>query len=363
MKKTVFSRNRILTILTVAAFATVLSGCSLNKPRSFVPAADGSNYISYSERAVPENQMSSTAAATERRFNFWQSLSVPTQFNRIRDTWFIVDCYHNQILFNDAPDAQYIALTDWQVVNSDITQGHTIAGDGEIFLADDTENNRVLVFERIVDKFITTQTYWNTGIRPHCTVYDEDTATWYVWSSMTGELFLFRRAAGTTDVYLTEQHTIEKLKGIYIRSFTIDRGRIYFVSGMPSSDNPDYKPAILCCDLKTLEIVKEYPVPDEIAGMAQIVHSGKNDWFITVSTDAAGDQGAAALLRTDDPSHLADGGYTDVFAEYFGGNGTPYNLSQVDQYWYLTVHVSEGPCIWRFELDDAGGITNVVSLF
>ncbi len=341
--------------------AALLSGCGEAKP--FVPAADGSNYINFDKRLVLDNELSSTAAQTERRFNFWQSLSVPTLMTRIKDTWFIVDCYHNQIIFNDAPDAQYISLTDWQVVNSDITQAHTIAGDGETFLIDDTENARVLVLTRVADKFINTQTYWNVGSRPHYAVYDEKTDTFYVWSSLTGELYLFRKARKTHDVYLTEIRSIERLRGIYIRSFTIEDNRIWFVSGVPSQDNPSYRPAILCCDLDTLEVLAEYPVPDSIAGMTQLFHARPDLWFVSVSTDAEGNQDAAALLKTDSPDSLSKGSFEDIYPRSFIGGGTPYYISQVDDYYYLTEHRLEDHAIWRFQIDEDGEPTDVVTLY
>lgn len=51
------------------------------------------------------------------------------------------------------------AVNEWDVMTDEISQGHTIASDGEVYLADDTENHRILVFEKEDGKFLHTQTF------------------------------------------------------------------------------------------------------------------------------------------------------------------------------------------------------------
>lgn len=77
--------------------------------------------------------------------NPYSSLSVPTQINKIGEDYFLVDCYHNQILTSTSMDTP---LEEWYVVTDQINRGHTIAGDGTVYLADDTENHRILIFEK-----------------------------------------------------------------------------------------------------------------------------------------------------------------------------------------------------------------------
>ncbi len=367
---------RVLPALLLAA--VLLVGCgatkdpdlppaeglhSSRKALPFEPAADGSNYLEPVYRNLPVEEMEEAAAALTPAQNVWPMLSVPTWVTRVGETWFIVDCYHNQIIYNDRPDALYTPLNDWLVMTADATQCHTLASDGEIYLADDTENNRVLVFERTDRKFINTQIFWNVGDRPHYTVYDRDTDTWYVLSSRTGELHLFRRAQGTNDIYKTEIRSIDRLKGIYIRSFTIAGDRIYFVSGVPAEENADYTPAIYCCSLDTLEILAEYPVPDEFAGMTQLVPVDGKYWLISVSTDIAGNQDTATLLRADHLSDLEKGVFTDIYGTYFAGGGTPYYISRVDDRWFLTEHRLEDHTIWSFKPGRSGEITEIEALY
>ena len=362
----------LLALLAVALLAGCAGADDPDCPREtvadrstvapFEPAADGSNYREPAVRNLSEEERKAAASQGSPE-NFWESLDVPTCIARIDGTWFLADCYHNQILWNDAEDAPERPLTDWRVVTADATQPHTIAGVDGVYLVDDTENNRVLVFERVEDAFVNTQTFWNIGVRPHYTAYDPRSDTWYVWSSMTGELYLFRRAKGTKDVYLTEIRQIEALRGIYIRSFTIVGDRIYFVSGIPSPENPSYRSAILCCDLKTLDILASYPVPESIAGMSQLFPTGGNCFLISVSTDAAGDQGAAALIRAGRLSDLEKGEYEDVYAACFVGGGTPYYMARIDNDCYLTEHRLRDHALWRFRIEKDGTIDAVKGLY
>ena len=130
--------------------------------------------------------------------NPYPDLSVPTYITKIGDLYFLVDCYHNQILYHDNLTDP---LTDWLVMTDEINRGHTIAGDGLVYLADDTENNRILVFEEQDEVFIHTQTFADIGNRPHYIIYDAPTATFYAWSSMSGEMYLFRHDPGDTRMY------------------------------------------------------------------------------------------------------------------------------------------------------------------
>lgn len=283
--------------------------------------------------------------------NTFSDLSVPTYVNKVEDTWFIVDCYHDQVIYHDNLTDP---LTDWQVLTSDIDKGHTIASDGLVYLVDDTEGNRVLVFEKKEGVFYHTQTLDEVGNRPHYILYDAPTDTFYVWSSMNGEMYLCRHDPGNPQMYLTEIRRIESLADTYVRSFTIDGGDIYFVSGIPGA------PAILRADLSTFEITETYPVPDSMAGMVQLTIA-EGSFYLTISTDITGNQDAATMIRTKDLSQLTEGAYEDVYANFIGG-GTPYYITFIDNSYYLTEHRIPGHAVWKFDIT-GDGISNVESIY
>lgn len=270
--------------------------------------------------------------------NPYADLSVPTYITKIDGLYFLVDCYHDQIIYNDNLTDP---LTDWLVMTDEINRGHTIAGDGVVYLADDTENNRILVFEKQDEGFIHTQTFADIGNRPHYIIYDAPTATFYAWSSMSGEMYLFRHNSGDSRMYLSEIRSIEQLADVYVRSFTIMDDEIYFVSGNSS---------ILRVDLDTFKLLEAYPVPDSMAGMIQLTRI-QDYYYITVSTDITGNQDFATILRTRNLSGLMQGDYEDIYESFIGG-GTPYYIATFDNAYYLTEHRLPGHSVWKFRVED-----------
>lgn len=285
--------------------------------------------------------------------NPYPTLSVPTYITKVDENYFIVDCYHNQVVYHDnLADPLY----QWQVMTDDIAMGHTLASDGEVYLIDDTENNRILVMEKSYNEsgqaiFLPTQEFTDIGNRPHYIIYDNYTDTFYAWSSMSGEMYLFRHPEGERRMYLTEIRSIPSLNNVYVRSFTILDDNIYFVSGNSS---------IIEADLYSFKIKKEYPVPSEMAGMIQLTQI--DDFFyITISTDSTGNQDYATLIKVKDLDSLSSGNYEDVYENFIGG-GTPYYITRIEDTWYLTEHRVPGHSIWSFQIK-GNNITNVISVY
>lgn len=336
----------LILLLVCSFFPLLLTGCGKEKPvTAFIPddtCISRSSPIDFDPaalNAIPDNP--------------YPTLSVPTYITKIEDTYFIVDCYHNQIIYHDnLTDPLY----EWQIMADNLAMPHTIAGDGSVYVIDDTENNRILIMEKSVNEngqpiFIPTQEFTQIGNRPHYIIYHEPTDTFYVWSSQSGEMYLLRHPENDTTMYLTEIRSIPSLSNVYVRSFTIAGDRIYFVSGNSS---------IIEADLSTFKVRKEYPVPDEIAGMVQLTPI-EDYYYITVSTDAAGSQDYATMIRTENLKDLSHGEYEDIY-HYFVGGGTPYYITQIGDNWYLTEHRLPGHSIWEFQVTD-NTITNVTAIY
>lgn len=276
------------------------------------------------------------------------TLSVPTYVNYVDGTYFLVDCYHDQVLYHDNMTDP---LTEWTVLTNDLNRAHTLVSDGQVYLVDDTENHRLLIFEKINEFFVLTQKFDNIGTRPHYIQYEERTGTFYVWSSMSGEMYLFRHTKDSTRMYLTEVRSIPELNGIYVRSFTISGNDIYFVSGNSS---------IIKADLSSFRIRETYPVPAEIAGMIQLLIAD-DTYFITVSTDLHGNQDYATMIQCDRLEDLQSGKYTDVYHHFVGG-GTPYYITLINNTYYLTEHRIPGHSVWSFQIQDKA-ITDVKAIY
>lgn len=300
---------------------------------------------SYLRPSIP---VAETEAPRSGQVNPYTALSVPTCIIKLTDTYFIVDCYHDQILYSDSLSRP---LKEWRVMTDRISRGHTLAGDGLVYLADDTENNSILVFEKAGTAFRLTQRFREIGIRPHFVVYDEDTSLFYALSSMTGEIYVFERLADSTRVVLKDIRRVDGLNGVYVRSFTIEDGEIYFVSGNSS---------ILRARLSDLEVLEEYPVVPEIAGMIQL-EKIQDYYYITVSTDLYGSQDYATILRTPDLHSLASGGYEDIYSLFVGG-GTPYYIGHMDGHYYLTEHRIPRHSVWQFDVEGSE-ILNIKTVY
>ncbi len=325
-------------LVAAIAAAVILGGCAKETGKGTSGGGDEKMRIAARQVEEPEETQAK---------NSYESLSVPTQVNKVGDTWFIVDCYHDQVIYYDNMDDP---LTQWNVMTGDIDKGHTVASDGVVYLVDDTEGERILVFERGETGFVNTQVFDGITARPHCIIYDEETKTFYAWASTGGKMYLIQRDEHDGQMYITDEKYIEKLDGVYVRSFTIMGDEIYFPSAQGS---------IICADRESFEIKKEYKVPDSMAGMVQVIKIG-DYFYITVSTDLVGFQDFATIVRCSDLSELEEGKYEDVYDEFIGG-GTPYYISKIGDEYYLTEHRLPGHSIWRFT--ESGGNIDATTLY
>ena len=173
---------------------------------------------------------------------------------------------------------------------------------------------------------------------------------------MTGEVYRFRR--DREGIWLDEIHTVPRLANTYVRSFTINDDKVYFVSGISSAGEP---PCIVCCRLKDFTEIAEYPVHENYAGMIEVLPCG-DEWLVTVSTDLYGSQDAATMLRVPSLEALSSGSCEEIYERYFVGGGTPYFMTCIDECWYLTEHRLPGHSLWRFQVS-GGEISDVELLY
>lgn len=270
--------------------------------------------------------------------NGFAELSVPTQINKIGEDYFIIDCYNDQVLYSDNMD---IPISDWQVLTDLLNHPHSIASDGTVYMLDDTDNHQVIVLEKKDNSYVHTQTIEDVGKRPHYVIYDEKTNAFWVLSSYTGEVYLFRRRPQTSNIYLSEIKSVPELYDIYVRSFFISNNDVY----LAATNGYIYR-----VNKASFEILERIPVPDDICGLVQISLIG-DYYYLTVSTDRYGNQDKATMIRTRDLHNLANNEYEEIYSLFTDKEGTPYYFNEIDGVWYLANHRTF-PGVFSFEIEN-----------
>jgi len=246
---------------------------------------------------------------------------VSSQNVLLNGIYFTVDTYNDRIIYNDTPDPT-LGILSWKVMADDLNKPHSICSDGLIYLVTDTDNNRVVTYARLfTGEFVEVQSFESVGVRPHYCVYDAATSSFYVWSSYTGEMYIYKRNKDFT-IRLVSVKKIDALRGLYTRSFTIDGNKILLCSQGAGG--------IIVVDKRTFRITAAYPVPDEIGGVVQVSHVGAH-YYLTTSSDRYGNMNSAKVVRSDSlAGFMFPSYYTDVTAELGGSTGllVPYYITE-----------------------------------
>lgn len=333
MKKTVFMKR----ILCVALTAILMLQAG------FASSAE-------EEDELPVKSQPGEVYAFDAGNNHPKKFFVPTQVYSIGGEFYLADAYNNQILHTSK-------VTDephkWYTVGMGLNKPHAIASDGTIYVAVDTDNNRIVTYVKNETGYQLVESIENVGIRPHYIVYDQATSQFYVWSSMTGTMYIYKRAKNSLALTLKKTRRIKDLDGYYTRSFTIDGGTIYFPCVGRSAVY-----AVRKSDFKVKAI---YPVASELSEMVQLVHI-QNYYYLVTSADTAKEK-EPRLVRSKTLAGFGNGEYEDAKSMIEGINGIPYYITQGEDGHFYTP-VNEGSCnpyICRFDIvDDV--ITNVTNM-
>lgn len=285
---------------------------------------------------MPAVQLGADREQRSNPFNDYENLKTPAQITQQGDYYFIVDTYNNQVIYSTDI---WKPLNEWRVMDRRLNKPHAVASDGQIYLVTDTDNNRVLCYEYINGRFQNTQKFDNVGTRPHYIQYDRVSESFFVWSSVTGDMYIIKREPLSGCMYIKEIRHIKELDGFYVRSFYIDGDEVIFPSG-----NNCY---MIIADKETLEVKERYPVTPEISGMAFARKIGSY-YYMTVSTDEKLSHNSAKIIRTSDLSLLSLGLYEDITG-LFKDIKVPYYIDSINGSYYLTAHESKRS-IYKFDV-------------
>lgn len=249
-----------------------------------------------------------------------ERLYTPTHITKIDELYFIVDCWHHRVIYNDNLRDE---IKEWKTLGGYFGAPHSIVSDGVYYLVEDTRNDRVKVMQRTDDSFSETQTVGNIGGQPNKLIYDEKQKLFIGISSSTQEVFVLRN----TGALINKEKVIklDYLGTSYVRSISIIDGSLYIVSG------PGKISVAEISDL-SFDLVHEYVVPFEFQGMNDIAKIGSY-FYMSIYQNGNFDI-CPRLIRVKDLNNIG-AEYEDIY-DLLGLQGVPYYFSFVDERVFLT---------------------------
>lgn len=264
----------------------------------------------------------------------WQGrLYSPTLVEKFGEHYFIVDCWHNRIIYSDELKAD---IGDWEVLDDDLAGPHSIASNGRVLMVDDTERHAVRVY-LMTDGYPHVQTFENIGVRPHRVHYDSETDAFYVLGSRFQTMSKFRDDG--QEVHHVHTRRLPFLGASYTRSFSIIDGYFYFVSGPEKVYKVAYSGG-------EYEVVESYPVHDKYHNRNRSTDShSMNDifrisdgFYITVTPDwwsSSNEKGTEYTLLWCPELEWLESGECEDLSEEFGLQGFPYYISEIDGVYFI----------------------------
>lgn len=281
-------------------------------------------YTGKSKQEYLEQEQKQIQAQKPQENNEWRKkLYSPTRIEKIGSEYFIVDCWHSRIIFNDN---LFDPIETWKTMAENIGDPHSIVSDGNIYLTEDTKADELRVFSRDGNSFVQTKAIDKIGLRPNHLLYDMDQQMFYGISAMSQHVFMLKNV----DKEESYEEKVIKLgylqKNSYIRSIRIIENKLYFTSGPGKIMISDH--------LKSpFDKIEEYEVPFELSGMNDILKVGSY-YYITVYQDGTGNV-KPGFLRTKNLSGLKNKEYEDLY-ELFKLQGVPYGLTFIEGRVFLT---------------------------
>lgn len=258
-------------------------------------------------------------------------LYTPTYITQIDSLYFIVDCWHHRVIYAQNLERQ---ISDWKVLDDTLSGPHSISSDGEVYVVDDTDHGEVCVYKKRGGVFTKTQTIYGLGFRPHKCVYDDAKGYFYVLLSESCEIVLLKNHH---DIVKAEAILKAEVDTYYARSIQIIDEKVFLVC----------RNGYICeleIDLGGVKIVNQYKMPDQYAGLNDMIKVG-NSYYLSVYTDLDGKY-VSQVVKT---CHLEDLNHLENVTAKLGTKGIPYYFSAIDGRYYIS------------EIDTCSGISSFLA--
>ncbi len=268
-------------------------------------------------------------------------LNLPTMMTRIGGYWFVVDSYNNRILYNDRVDTP---IQQWRLLDGDLSRPHSIAGNGEYLVVDDTEAHSLRVYRREEDGYGLHQLFIDIGARPHRVWYESSSDRFYVLSANSQELSIYGVGRGGLEQIRKTQ--VRAIAGAYTRAFRIIDGSIwlYSANGMVSVVDPRKV---------DLPLIAQYRVPQPLANLNDMIRVGTT-WYLSATRNHLAE---CELNRTADRGEFH---CMDLQSEV-PYKGNPYFFDKQNDALLLGI-VAGRDAVFRLSLNQEGRLTSAATL-
>ena len=237
-----------------------------------------------------------------------QRLFTATQITKLNGIYFIVDCWHHRILYSSDINSE---IQYWNVLDDDIAGPHSIASDGNVFVAEDTGRHALKVYvQKQNNEFELVQVVPNIGIRPHRVLYDSTRDQFVVIGSKDQRLFLLNLE--NNELRVVSSQRITELQGQYCRSITIRDNLVYMV-GIRDIVVFHLNKGSLGTYVKTVRLNSQY--------------EGSNDLYFINDESGLLTSSPKKIVYFSRLSQLEKGNAQDLSSAY---EGTPYYISFFD---------------------------------
>ncbi|GGG01102.1 hypothetical protein GCM10010912_52400 [Paenibacillus albidus] len=282
-----------------------------------------SEYMESSKQEYLLKEQKDQLVLDTNKSNEWKKqLYTPTHIEKVGDEYFIVDCWHQRVIYNNNLSDP---IKGWKTLSDTLGNPHSISSDGNVFLVDDTNGNEIRVFVKNGDTFRQTQIIDRVGESPNRILYDAQSQMFFGISAMSQHVFVLSNNG--------EEVVIDKVirlgylqENSYIRSIRIIDGKLFFVSGPGKIIVADYLSS-------PFNKICEYKVPFELRGMNDIIKIGSY-FYISVYQNGAGEV-APMLIRTKNLESLETSEFEEL-KEALDLKGVPYSFSFFDGRVFLT---------------------------
>lgn len=247
-----------------------------------------------------------------------QRLYTPTYIAKYDSLYFIVDCWHHRVIYNDN---LIDPIGEWKTFSGNYANPHTISSNGDIFLVEDTQFDKVKVLGKQENNYIELQSIDGIGSQPHKVVYDKKREKFYGISAATQQIFILSKKE--SQIIVEDVVKLDFLGTAYCRALSLIDDEIYIVSG-PGK--------ITVTDPSSFDLLREYTVPYDLIGMNDIAKIGSY-YYISSYQNGSGEI-KPKLVRVKDLSELCDK-YEDIY-EVLEIKGVPYYFSIIDDRFFLT---------------------------